>query len=120
MSQAKKFLGVSPMTASSMQGDANAAVTAAGTTLATATDLTNVVNVITTGTANQGVQLDTGIVGDWQVVWNNTGAAILVYPSASTARINQVALGAGMTLADKSSALFFIASATLHICVLTA
>lgn len=120
MSLAAKWLGVSPVTAQSIQGDANTAITAAGTTLATATDLTNVVNIVTTGTTGQGVQLSTGVIGDSQVVWNNTGNPIAVYPSSSTAKINQITAGSAMTLADKSSAIFFVASATQHICVLSA
>jgi len=120
MSLAKKWLGVSPVTAQSIQGDANTAITAAGTTLATATDLTNVINIITTATSNQGVQLDTGVIGDWQVVYNNTLNTISVYPSSSTAKINQITAGNPMSLASQSSCLYFVASATQHIAVLTA
>ncbi len=120
MSLAAKFLGVSPVTAQSMQGDANVSYSAAGTTLATSTDLTTVMCIITTATVNQGVQLLPGIPGDSQVVWNNSGVTISVYPSASTAKINQLTAGAAMLLADKTAATFFVASATQHICNLSA
>ena len=120
MSLAAQFIGVSPITAQSIQGNANTAVTAAGTTLATATDLTNSFNVVTTATSLQGVQLSTGIIGDSQVVWNNSGNPIYVYPSASTAKINQIATGGGMVLADKTCAVFWVASATQHLCNLSA
>lgn len=120
MSLAAKVIGMSPVTMQSIQGDGNSAITAAGTTIGTATDLTNTVNIVTVGTALQGVQLSTGICGDSQVVWNNTGAAIYVYPSASTARINQIGLGSPMVLADKSCAIYYVASATQHLCNLSA
>ena len=115
MSMAKKWLGVSPVTAQSIQGDANTAITAAGTVIGTATDLTNVVNIVTTATANQGVQLDTGVIGDWQIGYNNTLATISVYPSSSTAKINQITAGSPHLLASQTSCIYFVASATQHI-----
>lgn len=120
MSLAAKWIGMSPVTSQSIQGDATTAVTAAGTTFGTATALTNTVNIVTVATALQGVKLSTGIVGDSQIVWNNSGAAITVYPSSSSAKINQIAAGSGMVLADKSCAIFFVASATQHLCNLSA
>src|SRR5512135_1706519 len=115
MSQAKKWLGVSPITAQSIQGDANTAITAAGTTLATATDLTNTFNIVTTATDGQGVQLDTGGIGDSQIVYNNTLVSIKVYPSASNAKINQIAAGSAMILPPQGACVYWIASATQHI-----
>ena len=115
MSQAKKWLGISPITAQSIQGDANVAVTAAGTTLATATDLTNAFNVVTTATDGQGVQLDTGVIGDSQVVYNATSVSIKVYPSSSTAKINQIAAGGGHILAPFTACLYWVASSTQHL-----
>ena len=120
MSQAKKWLGVSPITAQSIQGDANTAITAAGTTLATATDLTNTVNIVTVAPDSQGVQLDTGVIGDSQLVYNNTLVSIKVYPSSSTARINQIAAGGAHILAPQSTCLYWIASATQHVANLSA
>lgn len=120
MSQAKKWLGVSPVTAASIQGDVNTAITAAGSAIGTATDLTNVINIVTTATSLQGVQLDTGIVGDWQIVYNATAVSISVYPSATTARINQIALGSAHVLASYTSCMYFVASATQHVGVLSA
>lgn len=120
MSQAKKWLGVSPITAQSIQGDANTAITAAGTTLATATDLTNTVNIITVATDSQGVQLDTGVIGDSQLVYNNTLVSIKVYPSSSSARINQIAAGGAHVLASQSACIYWIASATQHVANLSA
>ncbi len=115
MSRAKTWLGVSPITAQSIQGNAGTTYTAAGTTLATATDLTNDFCIVTTATDGQGVQLDTGVVGDWQMVYNATSVSIKVYPSSSTAKINQIAAGGGHILAPFTACLYFVASATQHI-----
>ena len=115
MSLAAKFIGVSPVTAQSMQGDANNAITAAGTTLATATALTNVFSMVTTATDSQGVKLSTGVVGDSQVVYNATSVSIKVYPSSSSAKINQIAAGGAHVLAAYTACIYFIASATQHV-----
>ena len=120
MSQAKKWLGVSPVTAQSIQGDANTAIAGAGTTLATATDLTTTMNVVTSGVDSSGVQLDTGIIGDWQMVYNATSVSIKVYPSTSSAKINQIAAGAAHVLAPFTSCQYFVASATQHVAFLSA
>ena len=120
MPLAARFLGVSPQTAQSLQGDVNAAVSAAGTTLATATLLQTAVNIVTTATALQGVKLQTGVVGDSQIVWNNSGVSITVYPSSASAQINQIAAGGGMVLADKSACEYVVASSTQHIALLSA
>ena len=101
-------------------GNANTAVTAAGSTLATATLLLSGFNVVTTATSLQGVQLQTGLVGDVQTVFNNTSVAITVYPSASTARINQIAVGGGHVLAAYTACIYHIASSTQHIGFLSA
>ena len=120
MSQAKKWLGMSPITSQSIQGDTNNAVTAAGTTITTATDLVTTQNIVTTATDSQGVQLDSGIVGDWQMVYNATNVSIKVYPWASAAKINQITAGNAMTLAPQTACQFFVASATQHVAFLSA
>ena len=120
MSQAKKWLGVSPITAQSMQGDANTAITAAGSAITTATDLTNVVNIVTTATDGQGVQLDTGVVGDSQMVYNATAVSIKVYPSSSSAKINQIAAGSAHILAAYTACVYYVASSTQHVGFLSA
>lgn len=120
MSLAAKFIGVSPITAQSMQGDANTAIAGAGTTLATATKLTNVVNIVSSGADGSGVQLQTGIIGDSQVVLNATLVSIKVYPQSSTAKINQITAGNAHTLAPMTACIYYVASATQHIANLSA
>ena len=120
MSQSKKWLGVSPVTAQSIQGDANTAIAAAGTAISTATDLTNTINIITSGADGTGVQLDTGVVGDSQFVYNATSTSKKVYPSSTTAAINQIAVGGAQTLAPYTSCWYFVASSTQHVANLSA
>ena len=120
MSVAKKAIGMSTITMQSIQGDANTAITAAGTTRATATALTNVVNIVTTATANQGVALDTGVIGDWVIVYNGTLVNVLVYPSSATAKINQITAGNAHTLPSQTTAMYFVASATQHVAFMSA
>lgn len=119
MSQAKKWLGISPITAQSIQGDA-ANYTGAGTTLATATDLTTTQCIVNAGVDSSGVQLDTGVVGDWQMVYNATSVSIKVYPSSSSAKINQIAAGGAQVLAPQTACQYFVFSATQHIAFLSA
>ncbi len=77
----------------------NAAVTAAGTTQATATAISADVNNVTTGTTGQGVILYSGVPGDSQVVYNGTTADLRVYPH-SGGKINQIATNGGAVLAS--------------------
>jgi len=120
MSQSKKWLGISPITAQSIQGDANTAITAAGTAISTATDLTNAFNIVTTATDGQGVQLDTGVVGDSQIVYNDTLVSIKVYPSSASAQINQITAGSAHILAPQTSCVYWVVSSTQHIAVMSA
>ena len=105
---------------SAITGSANSTVTAAGTTLATATALLSGFNVVSTATSLQGVQLQVGLIGDAQIVFNNTSAPITVYPSASTSRINQIAVGGGHILGPMTACMYLYASATQHIGFLSA
>ncbi len=77
----------------------NLTITAAGTTQGTATALTADVNVVTTATALQGVQLYNGVIGDEQTVFNKTLNPIYVYPPTG-ATVNQLAANSGFVLAS--------------------
>lgn len=79
-------------------------LTAAGTNLATALQLTARFNVIGTAAASTGVRLPRGIpqIGEIRVV--NRGAnTITVYPPTSAGKINGGSAGAGVTLATNAS-----------------
>ena len=84
-------------------------ISAAGTTLATAT-------------VGQGVKLPTGATtNDWCCVYNDaTGTTIVVYPDTSSNRINQMTAGTGISLANNTGCIFIKVSSTRWIANLSA
>lgn len=79
--------------------EVQSAITAAGTTQATATAMEGDVNVISTATTGQGGILSAqAIAGDDQVVYNSTSVDVKVYPP-SGGNFNQLAANAGFVLA---------------------
>ena len=88
-------------------------LSAAGSTLATATGLTSQVNVITTASAGQGVSLPTGqAIGQTIQVINRSGVDLIVYPESATSQIESDGLGAGQTIGTNTSPSFRKTSAT--------
>lgn len=114
MALAKDMMGAGlPAAAAlSMGGALKTSISAAGSSITDATDLTASKNVITTATAGQGVQLTAMAVGESQIVFNATNAAIRVYPGSSSAQINQLTAGAGATLPSYSVCEFHQVSST--------
>ncbi len=102
--QASALVGAVPTTA----------ISAAGTTLATATALTVTTNLVSTATVGQGVKLPTAAsVNDWCCVYNDaTGTTIVVYPDTSSNKINQMTAGTGISLGNNTSCLFMKVSST--------
>ena len=123
MALAKNLVGAgfSPGQADAIGGTAvNTGITAAGTTIATATALTADFNFVGTATNGQGVQLYNGNVTDSQMVFNDgTLATIVVYPPTGS-RINGGPASAGVNLASNTGAIFFKATATRWFCVMSA
>lgn len=118
MALAQKFIGVSPVTGQSIQGDA-ASYAAAGSGQSTATDLTTSTCIVSSGTG--GVQAFGlyGGVGDEQTVLNTSGSSITVYPPTG-AKINQLSTNTGITLANNSTVLLKMHSATQVLAILSA
>ena len=81
-------------------------VTSAGSTLATATDLTADLNVLSTVTTGQGVSLNDMEIGDSQEVYNNTVTECLVYPPTTSYAINQIAAGSAHVLPGYTSCVY--------------
>lgn len=76
------------------------AITAAGTTLATATPLQAKFNLVTTAAASSGVSLPAGAVAGEVVVVQNGGAnALAVYPATAAGTVAGGAAGAAASLA---------------------
>ncbi len=124
MALAKNVMGgghLSAITAQAINGNnVNSAVTAAGTTLGTATTLTADVNVVTTASVGQGVAVYNGMIGDSQIIYNGTNVQILVYPPIATAQINQLAVGVAFVLAPYTAAEVVSITATKDVAFLSA
>ena len=105
MALAKEIMqgGFSAGSARAVNGGVTSAITAAGTTIADATDLTTSQNIITTAAASTGVQLLDGEIGDSQEILNLGANAVTVYPPTTSARINQLTAGSGFSLAPNTS-----------------
>lgn len=97
-----------------------AALIAAGSGQSDALQLTATINQVTTAAANSGVKLYASpAAGSWQLVYNGGANAIKVYPQTSGA-INGLAANAGMILPVKTSCMFFAATTTAWVGVLSA
>ncbi len=70
-----------------------------------ATALAAVTNLVSTVGSGAGVKLPTAAVtNDFTIVYNDGGAnPLLVYPDASTSKINQLAVGVAITLAPNTA-----------------
>ncbi len=80
--------------------DGSLTITAAGSTLATATLLTSNVNVVTTAAASTGVSLPTAAApGELVFVYNQGANALSVYPATSAGTISGGSAGAAVSLA---------------------
>lgn len=90
----------------------SSAVTAAGTTQATATPLTRTVNMVTGGSTNNGVILPTPVGGERVFIRNNLGVDIKVYPQ-SGGQINNGGANIAATLSASSALEYIAASSTL-------
>ena len=115
--------GFSAGQASALVGPApTTGISAAGTTLGTATSLSAVTNLVSTAASLSGVKLPTAAVtNDFTIVFNdNTGNSFFVYPDAATSRINQMAVGIGVLLANNTSMILIKVSSTRWVANLSA
>ena len=105
MALAKEMMqgGTSAMQARALNGGTSATVTAAGTIITDATDLTASMTVITTAAASTGVQLYNGEIGDSQEILNLGANAVKVYPDSASNSINQLGAGSAFSLAPNTS-----------------
>ena len=110
MAMAKEMMGggLSAGAAKAINGGQNLTVSAAGSTIADATELKAGHNVITTITAGQGVKCDSQAeIGDEIYIYNATtgltGVVLTVYAQTSSQTINQLAAGTGMLLAPATA-----------------
>ena len=112
--------GLSLPLAAAICKDTAAALSAAGTTQGTATELTAADNELTTVGAGSGVALASAIAsGDSQTVFNAGANAVKVYPPSGM-KINSLAANAPMLLATNTGCLFKCISATRVFGILSA
>lgn len=98
-----------------INGQVNATVSAAGTTIADATALKSTAshNIVTTVAAGSGVLLPNSDIGDEYLVYNATGTnALSIYPPTSSATINQLGAGVAMLLSPYTAVKLKKTSAT--------
>lgn len=104
--------GLSAGQARAINGFQNLTVSAAGSTLATATALVASHNVVTTVSASQGVVLPNTEIGDEYFIYNATTTPLTIYPPTSSGTINQLTAGTGMLLSPYTAVKLKKASAT--------
>ena len=95
--------GMSAGQAKGINGQLQSAVSAAGTAITDATDLTASINVVTTAAASSGVQLPSAEIGDEVEVLNLGANTLTIYPDSASNRINQLPAGSGMFLATNTA-----------------
>ena len=95
--------GISSGAAKAINGGVSSTVTAAGTVITDAFDLTTSLNIITTAAAGSGVQLPYAEIGDSVEILNVGANPVKVYPDASANQINQIAAAGPFTLATNTS-----------------
>lgn len=116
MPLAKDYVGISAVTAQSLQGSRNVSVTAAGSILADATQLNASIVIVAGADGTVGVKLPQVGQGD-VTIWNNAASALKVYGGQSTVAIGTPGTGLGtagvaFSLAANQSAKFIFASTT--------
>lgn len=94
--------GYSAGSAKAINGSVATGLTAAGTTLATALDLTADTNVIGTCASGAGVSLPSCEIGDSVEVYNGGANSCTVYPDVSGTQINSLTAGSGFLLATNT------------------
>ena len=113
-------VGFSPGQAAGAGGQIAPSVSAAGTTISDATDLTASVNYVSTVAASTGVQLYFGGVGDSMVVYNGGANTLKVYPPSTSHSINQLSAGTAMNLAANTFCAYYLVTTTRVIADLSA
>ena len=106
--------------ARAVNGAVGTALTAAGTTLATALALQADTNVIGTAAAGTGVSLPSGEIGDSCEVYNGGANTVIVYPDVVANQINAITAGSGFNLATNTACFCRKITATRWIAFLSA
>ena len=112
--------GWSAGNAKAVNGNVATGLTATGTIITDALDLTADTNVIATAASGTGVQLPSCEIGDSCEVYNGGANTVVVYPDASANQINAITAGSGFNLATNTSSFCRKITATRWIAFLSA
>lgn len=112
--------GFSAQSVKALGGEVDGTITSAGSTISDATALTNSINILTTVTTAEGVQLANMEIADSQLVYNDTVTECLVYPPSATYAINQIAVGSAHVLAGFTTCIYHKISTTQIVAMLSA
>lgn len=94
--------GYSAGSAKAINGSIATGLTAAGTTISDALDLTADTNVIGTCASGAGVQVFAAELGDSQEIYNGGANACKVYPDSTSAQFNGLGAGNSFLLATNT------------------
>lgn len=105
MALAKNIMqgGYSAGSAKAINGSIATGLTAAGTTISDALDLTADTNVIGTCASGAGVQVFAAELGDSQEIYNGGANACKVYPDSSLTQFNALGVGNSFLLATNTT-----------------
>lgn len=106
--------------ATALQGSVKTGISAAGTVITDATDLTASYNIIGTVAASTGVQIPQMMPNESIFIYNGGANTLKVYPGASTVAINQLAAGSAMLLQQYTAVIIHGVSSTQVIAFLSA
>ena len=90
--------GTSAGQAKAFNGSIATGLTAAGTTISDALDLTADTNVISTCASGAGVQVPSSEIGDSVEIYNGGANACKVYPDTSSVQFNSLPAGTAFSL----------------------
>ena len=96
--------GYSAGMAKAINGAIATGLTAAGTTITDALDLTADTNVIGTCASGAGVQVAAAEIGDSQEIYNGGANACKVYPDSTLVQFNSLGVGNAFTLGTNTMA----------------
>lgn len=122
MALAKEIMGggLSAATAQAIGGGVQTGLTATGSSIADALQLTASNVQISTAAASTGVLLPNGVIGDEVLIYNAGANTVAVYPPTSSQSINSGSAGAAFSVATTKTARFKKITSTLWIAQLGA
>ena len=104
MALAKNIMqgGVSAGNAKAINGSIATGLTAAGTTISDALDLSADTNIIATCASGAGVQVFAAEIGDSQEIYNGGANSCKVYPDSASTQFNGLSAGGSFLLATNT------------------